>query len=114
MSVDDDDVVIGTLVEGKRWLDGGYMASNIATITEDVVAVTTKNAVKFIFIRSGKSRLYLPKSDGVGVVAGRDDLGLLGWSERSPPPHVYVYQYNNPNDTKVRRLFIFEICERVK
>ena len=29
-------------VEGKRWLDGGYLASNIAVITEEVAAITTK------------------------------------------------------------------------
>lgn len=90
-------------IEGKRWLDGGYLASNIAVITEEVAAITTKQLVKFIFLRSGKSRLYMPggDSDGVGVITGRDDQGLLGWSERCVRPRVFVYQYNNPLDLKI-------------
>ena len=93
------------LVEGKRWLDGGLLPANIALVTEEVAAVSTHFLVKFIFLRSGKSRLYQPgaDSDGVGVMAGRDDLGLLGWCERSTRPRVFVYQYNNPLELKVLR-----------
>ena len=82
-------------IEGKRWLDGGYLASNIAVVTEEVAAITTKHLVKFIFLRSGKSRLYTPggDSDGVGVITGRDDQALLGWSERCVQPRVFVYDH---------------------
>ena len=93
------------VVEGKRWLDGGLLPANIALVTEEVAAVSTHFLVKFIFLRSGKSRLYQPgaDSDGVAVMAGRDDLGLLGWCERSTRPRVFVYQYNNPLELKVLR-----------
>ena len=61
--------VKGVFVEGKRWLDGGYLASNLTAVTEEVVAITTKHLIKFIFLRSGKSRLYVPgcESDGVSL-----------------------------------------------
>ena len=92
-------------VEGKRWLDGGYQPSNLAVITEEVIAITTKHVVKFIFLRSGKSRLYMAggESDGVSLITGRDDLAVLGWSERCVRPRVFVYQYNNPLELKVLR-----------
>ncbi len=38
--------------------------------------------IKFVFLRSGKSRLLVPKENqGVGVVGGRDDLAILAWSD---------------------------------
>ena len=38
---------------------------------------------------------------GVGVLTGRDDLGVLAWSDVGPPaPKVHVYQYNHPHDVK--------------
>jgi hypothetical protein len=33
-------------------------------------------------------------------MGGRDDLGLLAWSQRKMNPMVLVYQYNNPLDIK--------------
>ena len=85
-------------VEGKRWMDGGYLPSNLAAVTEEVVAISTKHLLKFVFLRSGKSRLYVPgaASDGVSVVTARADLAVLAWSERCVRPRVFVYQYNNP------------------
>ena len=90
-------------IEGRRWLDGGYLASNIAIVTEEVAAISNKQLIKFIFLRSGKSRLYEPGagSDGVGALAGREELGVLAWSERCVRPRVLVYQYNDPGDLKV-------------
>ena len=100
----EDEVYVETCthIEGKRWLEGGYQASNIAVITEEVVAITTKHLVKFLFLRSGKCRLYIPgeQSDGVSLITGRDDLAVLGWSERCVRPRVFVYQYNNPLELK--------------
>ena len=89
-------------VDGKRWLDGGYVAGNLAVITEEVVAISTKHVIKFVFLRSGKSRLYVPggESDGVSVMTGKDDLSALAWSERCVHPRVFVHQYNNPLDLK--------------
>lgn len=85
-----------------------------AVVTEDVAAITTKQLIKLIFLRSGKSRLYQPggDSDGVGRVVGRQDLGLLAWTERCVRPRVFVYQvqpvpphlhhqYNNPAELRV-------------
>ena len=94
-----------THIEGKRWLEGGYQPANIAVITEEVVAITTKHLVKFIFLRSGKCRLYIPgdHSDGVSLITGRDDLAVLGWSERCVRPRVFVYQYNNPLELRTLR-----------
>ena len=46
---DQDNAVV---VEGKQWLDGGYLASNLAVVTEEVVAISTKNVIKFVFLRS--------------------------------------------------------------
>ena len=46
---DQDNAVV---VEGKQWLDGGYLASNLAVVTEEVVAISTKNIIKFVFLRS--------------------------------------------------------------
>ena len=94
--------VKGVFVEGKRWLDGGYLASNLTAVAEEVVAITTKHLIKFIFLRSGKSRLYVPgcESDGVSLVTGRDDLCVMAWSERCVHPRVFVYQYNNPLEVK--------------
>ena len=46
------------------------------------------------------SLLYVDESGGVGVMAGRDDLGLLAWSQRKMRPLVLVYQYNSPLDIK--------------
>jgi hypothetical protein len=42
-------------------------------VTEEVAAVSNKHLIKFIFLRSGKSRLYQPgaASDGVGAMTGR-------------------------------------------
>ena len=38
---------------------------------------------------------------GVGVITGRDDLGILAWSDIGPPsPNIHVYQYNKPQDIK--------------
>ena len=92
-------------VEGKRWLDGGYLPSNLTAVTEEVVAISTKHIVKFVFLRSGKSRLYVPgcESDGISVVTGRDDLNVMAWSERCVHPRVFVYQYNNPMELKSLR-----------
>ena len=103
---DEEEAVVeevkGVFIDGKRWLDGGYLASNLTAVTEEVVAITTKHLVKFIFLRSGKSRLYIPgcESDGVSLVTGRDDLCVMAWSERCVHPRVFVYQYNNPLEVK--------------
>ena len=69
------------------------------------MAITTKHLVKFIFLRSGKCRLYIPgdHSDGVSLITGRDDLAVLGWSERCVRPRVFVYQYNNPLELRTLR-----------
>ena len=70
----------------------------ICPVSEDVVAVHNRTHIKFVFLRSGKSRLLVPKEpQGVGVVGGRDDLGVLAWSDIGPPtPKVHVYRYADP------------------
>ena len=56
------------------------------------------NFVKFIFLRTRKSRLLVPaENQGVGVIGGRDDLSILAWSDIGPPsPKVHVYRYAEP------------------
>ncbi len=44
--------------------------------------------------------ILLEESGGVGVMTGRDDLGLLAWSQRKMNPLVFVYQHNNPAQLK--------------
>jgi hypothetical protein len=44
--------------------------------------------------------LLADESGGVGVMTGRDDLGLLAWSQRKMNPLVLVYQYNSPLELK--------------
>ncbi|XP_023334601.1 uncharacterized protein LOC111706075 [Eurytemora carolleeae] len=88
---------------GRRWIDGGYVNQNLAVVGEDVVAISTTQMIKFIFTTSGKQRLYNPggESDGIGVMSGRDEDGLLAWTELRINPRVFVYQYTNPGDLKV-------------
>jgi hypothetical protein len=50
----------GDTVLGKRWLEGGYTRAGPALIGEDIAAIATKQMFKFVFIQSGRSRLYSP------------------------------------------------------
>ena len=70
----------------------------ICPVSEDVIAVHNRTHIKFVFLRSGKSRLLVPKENqGVGVIGGRDDLAILAWSDIGPPaPKVHVYRYADP------------------
>ena len=67
-------------------------------MSEDIIAVHNRTHIKFVFLRSGKSRLLVPKENqGVGVIGGRDDLAILAWSDIGPPaPKVHVYRYADP------------------
>ena len=70
----------------------------ICPVSEDVIAIHNRTHIKFVFLRSGKSRLLVPKENqGVGVIGGRDDLAILAWSDIGPPaPKVHVYRYADP------------------
>ena len=67
---------------------------------------------------SGRSRLLDPTASdgdrrgrGVGVIAGRDDLSVLAWSDVGPPaPKVHVYQYNQPQDIKTMQGRTYNFC----
>ena len=79
---------------------------HLCPVAEEVVAVHNRTHVKFVFLRTGRSRLYVPPEDvssnrGIGVIAGRDDLSVLAWSDIGPPaPKIHVYQYTSPADIK--------------
>lgn len=70
----------------------------ICPVSEDVIAIHNRTHIKFVFLRTGKSRLLVPNSNqGVGVIGGRDDLGILAWSDIGPPsPQIHVYRYADP------------------
>ncbi len=67
-------------------------------MAEDVVAIHNRTHIKFVFLRTGKSRLFVPaENKGVGVIGGRDDLSVLAWSDIGPPaPKIHVYRYADP------------------
>ena len=64
-------------------------------------------AIEFRFLKTGKGRFLSPHDEGsggkdssgsgVGIVAGRDDLAVLAWSDAGPAPDVHVYQYLLPS-----------------
>ena len=36
---------------------------------------------------------------GVGAIGGRDDIGVLAWSDIGPPaPKIHVYKYADPQN----------------
>ena len=80
----EDEVTIGTL----------------CPVAEDVVAIHNRTHIKFVFLRTGKSRLLVPTEHrGVGVIGGRDDISVLAWSDIGPPaPKIHVYRYGDPQN----------------
>jgi len=43
--------------------------------------------------------LLNPGNRGIGIIGGRDDAGLLAWSDLGPPdPKVHVYRYTAPQN----------------
>jgi hypothetical protein len=70
----------------------------ICPVSEDVIAIHNRTQIKFVFIRTGKSRLFVPADNkGVGVIGGRDELGVLAWGDIGPPsPKIHVYRYADP------------------
>ncbi len=71
---------------------------HLCAVADDVVAVHNHTHIKFVFLRTGKSRLLIPPGNrGVSVIGGRDDSSLLAWSDIGPPaPKVHVYRYSAP------------------
>jgi hypothetical protein len=50
----------GDTVAGKRWAEGGYLRAGPALLAEDMAAIATKHGFKFLFIQSGRTRLFFP------------------------------------------------------
>ena len=69
-------------------------------VAEDVVAIHNRTHIKFVFLRTGKSRLLVPSEHrGVGAMGGRDDISVLAWSDIGPPaPKIHVYKYGDPQN----------------
>ena len=80
----EDEVTVGTL----------------CPVAEDVVAIHNRTHIKFVFLRTGKSRLLVPSEHrGVGAMGGRDDISVLAWSDIGPPaPKIHVYKYGDPQN----------------
>lgn len=77
-----------------------FSTGTLCPVSEDVIAIHNRTHVKFVFLRTRKSRLLVPaENQGVGVIGGRDDLSILAWSDIGPPsPKVHVYRYARPLD----------------
>ena len=95
------------LQKTRQSFDYNFMTTgHLCPAADDVVAVHNRTQIKFVFLRTGRSRLYAPpvdvaKNRGIGVLAGRDDLSVIAWSDIGPPaPNIHVYQYSNPSDIK--------------
>ena len=87
--------------------DYNFMTTgHLCPAADDVVAVHNRTQIKFVFLRTARSRLYAPPvsvahNRGIGVMAGRDDLSVVAWSDVGPPaPKIHVYQYSSPSDIK--------------
>ena len=72
----------------------------LCPVAEDVVAIHNRTHIKFVFLRTGKSRLLVPSEHrGVGAMGGRDDISVLAWSDIGPPaPKIHVYKYGDPQN----------------
>ena len=93
--------------KSRSSFDFNFMTTgHLCPAADDVVAVHNRTQIKFMFLRTGSSRLYSPPvsvahNRGVGVMAGRDDLSVIAWSDIGPPaPKIHVYQYSCPGDIK--------------
>ena len=94
-------------LKSRTSFDYNYMTTgHLCPAADDVVAVHNRTQIKFVFLRTGRSRLYAPPASfannrGIGVMAGRDDLSVIAWSDIGPPaPKIHVYQYSSPSDLK--------------
>jgi hypothetical protein len=84
-------------LEGRRYSVGGLESVRLAPVTDEVVAAHNGSHVTFVFLQSGKTRTLVPRGGrGVGVVCGRDDLGVLAWTDKGPRPGANVMQYSAP------------------
>ena len=83
---------------------------HLCAVADDVIAIHNHTHIKFVFLRTGKSRILVPPGNrGVSVIGGRDDSSLLAWSDIGPPaPKVHVYKYSAPLNiiTLEGRIFI--------
>ena len=72
----------------------------LCPVSEDAVAIHNRTHIKFVFLRTGKSRLLVPgEHRGVGAIGGRDDISVLAWSDIGPPaPKIHVYKYADPQN----------------
>ncbi len=84
----------------KAKVDEDFSTGTLCPVSEDVIAIHNRTHIKFVFLRTRKSRLLVPANNqGVGVIGGRDDLSVLAWSDIGPPsPKVHVYRYSQPLD----------------
>lgn len=82
------------------YVNEDFSTGTLCPVSEDVIAIHNRTHVKFVFLRTRKSRLLVPaENQGVGVIGGRDDLSILAWSDIGPPsPKVHVYRYARPLD----------------
>ena len=99
--------VISEAKSEESSFDYDYMTTgHLCPVADEVVAVHNRTQIKFVFLRTGRSRLFVPPSNiasnrGIGVIAGRDDLSVLAWSDIGPPsPKIHIYQYASPSDIK--------------
>ena len=96
LDLDEEPEQLTRYVEGRRWIGGGFHPRSLAIVTEDVVAIRNSSHIQFLFLQTGKTRVFTPpKGKGVGVIAGRDDLACVAWSEAGPRPNVHVVRYAN-------------------
>lgn len=99
MSLDLDGEPSSDLIElgGKHFLLGGFKPQSLCIVTEDVIALHNGSQIKFFFLRSGRSRCFIPQdARGISTLCARDDLGAIAWSEAGPKPNVHVMLYGDP------------------
>eukprot|EP00095_Tigriopus_kingsejongensis_P004580 snap_masked-scaffold462_size163801-processed-gene-0.22 protein:Tk04580 transcript:snap_masked-scaffold462_size163801-processed-gene-0.22-mRNA-1 annotation:"achain human liver receptor homologue dna-binding domain (hlrh-1 dbd) in complex with dsdna from the hcyp7a1 promoter" len=57
---------------------GGFDPNSLALVTKDVVVIHNRSHIKFIFLRSGRSRCLDPKSNrGLDTIGAHDELEVL-------------------------------------
>ena len=80
---------------GDAVVRGGFSRDSVVLVTEDVAAIRSDAHIQFVFLNAKRRwRTFAPAgARGVGAIAGRDDLGVLAWSDLGPKPDVHVLQY---------------------
>ena len=62
LELDEEPNVTYEEIQGKKWLEGGYKRQDLCAVTEDVVAIHNGSDIKFVFLKSGRSRVFTPFS----------------------------------------------------